>query len=126
MGKLVSMTSGSIEDFEFAEESTQLPQLRICRRNQHTCHKKQMYHTSKHRARRHFHCHVTFGLQGTQLSEIKRHGLYCIPYISAVTTCTHLPTNRQTCSQRSQWRRAKALARKTKLSTVERGHQMDG
>ena len=43
-----------------------------------------------------------------------------------VTTCTHLPTNKHTCSQRSQWRRAIVLARKTRLSTIERGHQVDG
>ena len=32
------------------------------------------------------------------------------PLHITVTTSTHLPTNRQTCSQRSQWRRAIALA----------------
>ena len=44
--------------------------LRICRGNQHNSHKKQISHTSKHRAGRHFNCHVTVRLQGTQLSEI--------------------------------------------------------
>ena len=55
----VSMTSGSIEDFEFAEETS---------------------------SRRHFDCHVTFGLQATRDATLKnkRYGRYCVPSISVL------------------------------------------
>ena len=59
----VFMTSGRIEDFKFAEETSTTS-------TKNKTKNTKILHTSKHRAGRHFHCHVTFRLQGTQLSEI--------------------------------------------------------
>ena len=105
--------------------------LQICRGNQHNFHKKQ---NQKHENIAHLQtsrrtpfslsCDISFAGDAT-LRNLK---VWTVlhPLNIAVTTCTHLPTNRHTCSQRSQWRRAIVLARKTRLSTIERGHQVDG
>ena len=74
----------------------------------------------KQHARRHFDCHVTVALQGTQLSLIKKYGQCCVPSI-LLSWCARI------CQQTDRpVVRGVSGARKTRLSMIERVHQVDG
>ena len=102
--------------------------LQICRGNQHNSHTKNKNNIAQLQTSRRtpfsLSCDISFAGDAT-LTNLKVWTVLHLLNIT-VTTCTHLPTNKHTCSQRSQWRRAIVLARKARLSTIERGHQVDG
>ena len=95
----VFQTNGSIDDFEFAEETSTTATIT---RKKCSTPPKTACPTPFWLSR-----DIRFTMDVTPSQKV---WTVLRPLHIALTTCTRLPTNRQTCSQRSQWRRAIALA----------------